>query len=81
MLEAWVGLILARRAPFKKSTFMMGEREREKSQLGLAMGAQRGAKEAQGQAQASPRILAPKVEASGVCVYEKFPLRKLSMKA
>ena len=37
--------------------------------------------EGQGQAQAMPRILAQRVEASGVCVYEKFTLRKLSMKA
>ena len=33
--------------------------------------------EGQGQALAMPRILAQRVEASGVCVYEKFTLRKL----
>ena len=50
----------------------MGERERERSKHGVAMGAWSGSMEGQGQAQALPRILAQRVEASGVCVLENF---------
>ena len=59
----------------------MLERERERSKHGGTMVAMSRAFDTQGQALACPRSMAPKVEASGVCVYEKFPLRKLSMKA
>ena len=55
-LEAWDGLILARGAHFKKSAFLMLERERELSKHGWLWWAESGAKEAQGQAQASPKI-------------------------
>ena len=81
MLEWWKWPIHARIALLKKSAFVMGERERERSKHGVAMGAWSGSMEGQGQAHAMPRILAQRVETSGVCVCEKFSLRKLSMKA
>ena len=81
MLEWWEEPFHARIALLKKSAFVMGERERERSKHGVAMGAWSGSMEGQGQAHAMPRILAQRVETSGVCVYEKFTLRKLSMKA
>ena len=76
-----VGPNQAKIALLKKSDFHQ-ERERERRpSLGGQWGAWSGSMEGQGQAQALPRILAQRVEASGVCVYEKFTLRKLSMKA
>ena len=81
MLEWWKWPILARIALLKKSDFHQ-ERERERRpSLGGQWGAWSGSMEGQGQARTMSRILAQRVEASGVCVYEKFTLRKLSMKA
>ena len=71
----------ARRGHLKKSAFLGGEGERELSMLGFDWRPWGSPKGAQGQALTFPRSMAPKVRASGVCVYEKFPLRKLSMKA
>ena len=68
MTRWWKWPIHARREHFKKSVFVMGEREREKSKHSVAMGAWSGSMEGQGQAQALPRILAQRVETSGVCV-------------
>ena len=73
-LEAWDDQILARKALLKKSAFLMLEREGEMSKHGWLWWAESGAKEAQGQAQASPRILAQEVRLWGVCVLDNFTL-------
>ena len=65
----------------EKCTFFGREGERENNKLGWLWGAWSGANDAQGSSLACPKTLAQRVEAMGVCVHEKFPLLKLSMKA
>ena len=56
----------------QKCTFLDLERERENWLLGWARWPWSGSKGCQEQSLASPKSLAQRVEAMGVCVHEKF---------